>query len=134
MNCTGKKSIINTNTEITFDKVTSQSHGGTLEEKFVLVKSNAELKKIFTQLNITRKPGIPLPLIDFDKESIIVLFLGQQNSGGHTIFIRIVQNIIALAFYNYSLKKQNLVVWALWLLHNRIVFIKFTNVLKKSVL
>lgn len=85
VNCTGKKGVVNDKTEITFDRITSQSHGGTLEENFVLVKSNDQLKKIFTQLNITRKPGIPFPAIDFNKESIIVLFMGQQNSGGYNI-------------------------------------------------
>ncbi len=87
INCSGKKDLVNDKTEITFDKITSQSHGGNLEENFIFVKSNDALKKIFAQLNIARKPGIPLPMIDFNKESVIVLFMGQQNSGGYTILL-----------------------------------------------
>lgn len=83
--CTGKKTISNESVQISFEKITSQSHGGTIVEKFILVRSNEELKQIFTQVNIARKPGIPMPTINFNNESVIVLFMGQHTSGGYSI-------------------------------------------------
>lgn len=89
--CNGVKVISDEKTEISYEKITSQSHGGMGDEKFVLVKSSEELKQIFTQVNIARKPGIPLPIINFNHESIIALFMGQQTSGGYSISIESVK-------------------------------------------
>ena len=70
-----------------FIKIVSQSHGGLLKEQYIVITNNKQLKGIYTQINLTRKPGLPLPSIDFEKEVVIALFLGQRNSGGYSINI-----------------------------------------------
>ena len=63
------------------------SNGGYYSPKNMIIRNHSDLKIIYTQINKIRKPGFPIPEIDFEKEIVIALFLGQRSSGGYTISI-----------------------------------------------
>ncbi|MEN1785442.1 MAG: hypothetical protein AAGF77_09910 [Bacteroidota bacterium] len=40
--------------------------------------SQKELQAFFAKVNRTRKPGIPVPIVDFSKESVLIACLGEK--------------------------------------------------------
>lgn len=43
-----------------------------------IIKDQKALHKFFVQVNKTRKPGLPVPIIDFSKEMLILICAGEQ--------------------------------------------------------
>lgn len=52
-----------------------------------IIRSQEELETIFSEINKTRKPGIPIPEIDFNKQIIAFVNLGQTSTGGYTVTV-----------------------------------------------
>lgn len=48
----------------------------------LVIKDQKNLKSFYSKLNRTRKPGLPVPLIDFEKEMVIIHCNGKQSSIG----------------------------------------------------
>lgn len=44
----------------------------------LVIKDDKSLKTLFSKINRTRKPGIPIPKIDFTKEVILVASMGEK--------------------------------------------------------
>jgi hypothetical protein len=57
--------------------VLSDNYGGTETEQLMVIRDNKALKKFFTKVNMTRKPGLPVPEIDFNKEMVVVYCNGK---------------------------------------------------------
>lgn len=70
------------NTNVTL--LTEGTHGGFNDAQTLVIKDQKGLQKIYTQINMTRRPGLPIPKIDFEKEMVIALFMGEKNSGGYS--------------------------------------------------
>ena len=68
-------------------KLLSGSHNNITKEDNLIIRSQAELEKIYTTINKTRRPGYSVPKIDFSKEIVIALFMGSKTSGGYSIKI-----------------------------------------------
>jgi len=62
----------------------SESHGGYKEAKQFVINDNQALSQVYMKLNMMRKPGIPVPKIDFDKNTVLALFLGTKTAGGYS--------------------------------------------------
>ncbi len=77
---TQKKSTDNT----LYKVLLSESHGGYKDAKQFVVNDNQVLSQVYMKLNMMRKPGIPVPKIDFDKNTVLALFLGTKTTGGYT--------------------------------------------------
>lgn len=73
--------------KVTFETLLEGSHGGYRDGEFIIINNNKDLKRIYTQINKIRKPGFPIPKIDFNKELVIALFLGEKPSGGYSIYV-----------------------------------------------
>lgn len=58
--------------------VTSDGYSGIAEYEVMLIKDTKSLNKFYSQVNKTRKPGLPVPMLDFSKEMAIVVCLGEQ--------------------------------------------------------
>ncbi|MEX0273576.1 MAG: hypothetical protein AB3N16_04280 [Flavobacteriaceae bacterium] len=43
----------------------------------MVVKNQKDLKKFFVKVNRTRKPGLPLPVVDFEKEMLLIYCSGR---------------------------------------------------------
>ncbi|NQY06512.1 MAG: protease complex subunit PrcB family protein, partial [Flavobacteriaceae bacterium] len=57
------------------------------EAQIRVVKEQEGLNEIYNYLNKSRKPALNMPQVDFEKETIIALFMGQKNTGGFPIRI-----------------------------------------------
>nr|WP_288935998.1 hypothetical protein [uncultured Allomuricauda sp.] len=43
-----------------------------------VIKDGKSLRKFYSEINKTRKPGLPIPIVDFSKEMVILVCLGEQ--------------------------------------------------------
>ena len=50
----------------------SDNYGGTASAEIQVIRDVKSLLKFFAEINKTRKPGLPLPEIDFNKEMVLV--------------------------------------------------------------
>lgn len=50
----------------------SDNYGGTATTEIQVIRDTKSLIKFFAEINKTRKPGLPLPEIDFNKEMVLV--------------------------------------------------------------
>lgn len=82
--CKSKKDISEaTAVEIpqdTLELVASDMYGGAEEEVFQIIRNEGELKKFYRQVNMTRKPGLPVPEIDFSAHTAVLYCSGSTNS------------------------------------------------------
>lgn len=60
--------------------ILSDNYGGPEVEELRVIRTQGELKKFFSGINKTRKPGIPVPEIDFSKEMVIVYCAGETTN------------------------------------------------------
>jgi hypothetical protein len=61
------------------------------EPQIQVIKEKEGLSKIVNQLNKSRSPKIPVPAVDFKKETIIGLFMGEKTTGGYGISVASIQ-------------------------------------------
>jgi len=94
-------------TKMTFTKLISDSYGGYHNQQFLIVKNNEALTKIYNQVNLFRKPGFPKPKIDFDKNMVIGLFLGEKKYGGYSISVNSIAKTKNNLIIYYKIDKPN---------------------------
>ena len=58
--------------------------GSDVAETLVITDAK-ELKSFYSKINRTRKPGLPVPEVDFTKEMILVHCSGEQTNGKHAL-------------------------------------------------
>lgn len=61
------------------------SYGGQEKEQLLVIKDDKSLKEYFGVLNRTRKPGLPVPQIDFKKEMVIAWSPGVKSKKSRLI-------------------------------------------------
>lgn len=44
-----------------------------------VIQDQKSLQKFYTKINMTRKPGLPVPMVDFSKDMLILVCLGEQH-------------------------------------------------------
>jgi len=95
------------NTKMSFTKLISDSYGGYHKQQFLLVKNNETLTKIYNQVNLFKKPGFTKPKIDFDKNIVIALFLGEKKYGGYSISVNSIAKTTTDLIIYYKINKPN---------------------------
>lgn len=60
--------------------VASDFYGGAEEEVFQVIRSTGELNKFYRKVNMTRKPGLPVPKIDFTQHTAVLYCSGTTTS------------------------------------------------------
>ena len=55
------------------------------QRRRMVVRSQAELKAIWAEVYARRAPMPAVPLVDFERNTVLVAAMGQRNSGGHSI-------------------------------------------------
>ncbi len=68
-----------------FEILINDSNSNILEEKSMIIDNEEKLKEFYEILNATRSPGFKIPKVDFNTQSVIVVAMGQQNTGGYSI-------------------------------------------------
>ena len=78
--------------EVPFEIVAQESHGGPLEAQYIEFKGKDTLNHFYTKVNMTRKPGLPVPEINFEKEAVVALCMGEKNTGGYSLEVDHIEN------------------------------------------
>ena len=60
--------------------ILQDNYGGSEEEELLVIKNQQMLNDYFGILNRTRKPGFPIPKVDFSKKIIVIWSPGENNS------------------------------------------------------
>jgi hypothetical protein len=74
-----------------FEVLVESAHGGYNDPKILVIKEASMLSEVYGKINMTRKPGYPYPQVDFEKEMIIAIFMGEKNVGGYGVQIDHIQ-------------------------------------------
>ncbi|MFC3972306.1 hypothetical protein ACFOUQ_06305 [Maribacter confluentis] len=94
LSCKGQQNTANADST-TMEILVMDNYGGHDTEQFLVIKDQKSLSELFGVLNRTRKPGLPIPKIDFSKELVIVWSPGEANvNSGLKIKSRIGKNLI----------------------------------------
>ena len=102
-NCT-KKSMTKANAtmqnekqELTKEKyykvLLKDNHSNIHEKKQMVIKNTDDLKAIYTKINMTRRPGLPVPNINFNKKMVILICLGEKSNAGYKITIEKIEDV-----------------------------------------
>lgn len=62
--------------------VLADNYSGILDEELMLLKNEKELGAFFNRINRMRKPGLPLPEVDFEKYMLAVYCIGETTIVG----------------------------------------------------
>ena len=66
------------NTSVGLELVVSDNYSGVITPEILIIKEPSTLKNFYAQINKTRKPGLAIPTIDFNKEMVVIYCAGQQ--------------------------------------------------------
>ena len=78
---------------IAFEIIAQDDFGGMTDSKFIAIKDQKALNEIYNIISEGRLPELKAPPIDFEKETVIALFLGEKTSGGYAITVGQILNI-----------------------------------------
>lgn len=77
-----KKGIQNNGENVQMDRpilVLEDNYSNIDSSQVSIITDQKTLQKFFVQVNKTRKPGLPVPIIDFSKEMLILICAGEQH-------------------------------------------------------
>jgi len=77
-----------TSNNVPFQVLVSSSQSNIEEPQRKIIKDQEELQTLFAEINKTRKPGIPIPEVDFNQEIVAFVNLGQTSTGGFTVAVK----------------------------------------------
>ncbi|MBT2163220.1 hypothetical protein [Zobellia barbeyronii] len=89
--------------------IEKDNYSGSDEEEFVVIKDVKTLQEFYSKVNRTRKPGLPVPQIDFTKEMLVIYCAGKrQNSFEPRLFVtKESEKDLVLGVKNESQKKTS---------------------------
>ncbi len=100
--CDGQRAITNQqNNASVMTLVLQDNYSGTAEEELILIKNQKSLFQFFTKVNRTRKPGLPVPEIDFKKHMVLVWCVGETTNSNPGLILEKETEI------EYKLRKLN---------------------------
>jgi hypothetical protein len=76
-----KSSMANSNGESRSDSLVllvQDNYAPTDAVETMVIRDESALRNFFSKINMTRKPGIPVPEVDFSKEMILIFCAGTQ--------------------------------------------------------
>ena len=65
----------------------SGGHSNVKKAGNLIIRDAKAWKEQWAKINSNRMPQPPLPKVDFDKQMLIVLFMGEKTTGGHSISV-----------------------------------------------
>lgn len=68
-----------------FELVLQEQNSSFEVAEIVIIKNAKRLKSFYSKVNMTRKPGLPVPTIDFTKEMIVIQCAGKQEYNGFLV-------------------------------------------------
>lgn len=86
----GKESVMkdgNNKGQADFEVLIESQIGGFQTPQIRVAKEPVGVQEIYAQINKTRKPGFEIPKVDFTKEAIVGIFMGEKNTGGFNVTV-----------------------------------------------
>lgn len=80
--CNSSKKIYE---DISFENIFKSEIGGAIENSFEIIKNNEEFLKAIERLNLLDSENERLLGVDFEKNNVVILHLGEKNTGGYSI-------------------------------------------------
>jgi ketopantoate reductase len=68
------------------------------EEETLVIRSSKALRSFFTKVNMTRKPGIPVPEVDFNTNMVVIYCSGKRTDGAKPTINKIRENDTEMVF------------------------------------
>ena len=68
------------------------NYSGSDVEETMIIKDVKALKSFYSKINRTRKPGLPVPEVDFTKEMILIHCSGEQKNGKQALLSVLEEN------------------------------------------
>jgi protease stability complex PrcB-like protein len=78
---------------IAFEILAQDFYGGMVDSKFMVINDETSLNDIYNRISKDRTPKLDTPKINFNRETVIALFLGEKNSGGYSITVEQIMNL-----------------------------------------
>lgn len=78
-------------TQASFENLVEDQIGGYNKEEIRIISDRKGLLEVYGYVNRIRKPGFTIPNIDFSKETIVAVFMGEKTSGGYAVSIESVR-------------------------------------------
>jgi hypothetical protein len=86
--------------------ILSDNYGGTDTEQLLVLRDNKALKSFFSKVNITRKPGLQIPEIDFSTEMVVIYCNGKTTDVNTPILNRMEDKDDKMIFVRKPESKQ----------------------------
>ena len=68
------------------------NYSGSDVAETLVIRDIKALKSFYLKINRTRKPGLPIPEVDFTKEMVLIHCSGEQTNGKHALLSVIEEN------------------------------------------
>ena len=78
-------------TQVSFETLVENQTGGYVKEEIRVISDRKSLLEVYGYVNRIRKPGFSIPSIDFSKETVIAVFMGEKTSGGYAVSVESVK-------------------------------------------
>lgn len=78
---------------VSYELLAQSAVGGFDVPQIKVIKEQKALEEVFGYVNRIRKPGFVIPTIDFEKETIVAVFMGKKTSGGYSVSIDQVKDV-----------------------------------------
>jgi len=91
VSCTSTKSSKQQIKNINFKELVNETHGGFQTSKFLVIKEKQGTLDVYNQVNKIRKPSFDIPKIDYKKQYLLALFMGEKTTGGYAISVEYIQ-------------------------------------------
>jgi len=85
-------------TENPLTLILSDNYGGAETEQLIVIRDNKALKKFFSKVNMTRKPGLQIPEIDFNTEMVVIYCNGKTTDINTPVLNRVEDNDDKMVF------------------------------------
>ena len=98
LSCNGQKKAVMEKGEGSNNAITSptlvlqDNYSGGIAPDTLIIKDRKSLQKFFSKVNRTRKPGLPLPEVDFTKEMVLIYCSGEQPLGNEVTLSLVEEN------------------------------------------
>ena len=104
ISCSGQKGVPQDKAHSSVQKsaelqlVLADNYSGVEQPEFQIVRNAKTLKNFFLQINRTRKPGLPIPEVDFSKELLLIYCAGTSRGvgGAELLLLEVSQDSIVV--------------------------------------
>ncbi|PIE99803.1 MAG: hypothetical protein CR994_09170 [Maribacter sp.] len=86
--------------------VLEDNYSGLGTPETLIIKDSKSLRRFFMKVNRTRKPGLPLPEVDFSKEIVLIHCFGEQPLGRQVSLSVVDENEHELILRSLTAKKK----------------------------